>query len=1347
VFTAHGASGTAAAIAAQSGGGETAAVGTALTAFVVKVTDASNNPVEGATVNWALTNASVASATTHTGADGTSSYVMTLGHTAGAASATASVAGVATSATFNATATAGPASQLVFTVQPSNATSTSAIIPAVVVALRDQYGNATAATNNVTIAIGTNPSTGSLAGTTTVAAVNGSATFSNLSIDKAGTGYTLSATSTGLTGATSTAFNVGAGAAANLAIVAGDNVAAVVNTATSPAPSVRVTDAVGNPVSGATVTFTVDGGRGSTTPANGQVQSGANGIATLGAWTMSATTGAHTLTATLNSSSVTFHATASSAAASVIAILSGNGQTDTAGTVAAAPLVVRVTDGTNVVSGAVVSWSVTNGKINGSTGTVTTVTDATGQASVALTLSETAGTGVTSAIATLGNGANASFSATAVAGAPAQLAITAQPPSSVTAASTISAITVGLRDAFGNAATGTNAVTIAFGNNPGGGLLGGTKTQTAVSGTATFNDLSIAKSGAGYTFVASATGLTSATTNAFTVVAGTAANLTIVQGDNGGGVAGGASSPAPQVRVTDANGNNVSGAGVTYSVVSGGGSVLPTAVTSDATGIAATAWTLGATVGTNTLEAHLTADAAVAVNFTATGTSGGVANIAISSGDNQSATVQQTLGAPFVVKVTDSRDNPVPGTLVTWTASGGTLSSSSTTTDANGLASTTMTLGVTAGAVSATATAAGGPSVTFTGTAHPGGAAVLTYTTGPATTVAGATMPSVVVAVHDAFANLVTTSTASVTLAIDNNPASGTLSGTTTRSAVNGVATFNDLSIDHSGTGYTLIASATSLQSATSGAFNISVGAPAHIDIVEGDNLTAVVDQATATPPKVKITDANGNLVPSANVTFTVKTGGGNITLTSGGTAVATGTIATDAGGLATLDSWILGSTIGTNTLEARVSPSLAVTFTATGANGAPNSIAITAGNNQSDTVATTLGTQLEVLVRDAKNNPVTGAAVTWTATNGSVTGTTTTGSDGKTTNTLTLGTTAGAASVTAKITNGQQQVFSATVQPGAAKSLEFTSQPFHTTAGVLLPPLDAMLRDQFGNATPSATNAVTLALGTNPTSASVTGTTTRNAVNGVVEFDDIAVDAAGAGFRLSVTAAGIDSAVSNAFSVSSNVVSTVTAESGGGQSATVNTNAAAPLVVRVADASDANIVAASITWASRHGTVLSASQTSTDSTGLTSITIKYSTVAGTDTITATSINGKVAEFVVTAVPDVAVKLGFLVPGGTSSYNASPSNPITNPVTLQVAVQDQYGNTVTTSTASIGLTLDSPNGAVISNATSRAVTAGVVEFDQASINKVGVYTVYAVSSGFANAPSLPISVTFGGGQH
>ena len=47
------------------------------------------------------------------------------------------------------------------------------------------------------MAIGTNPGGGTLSGTNPVAAVSGVATFANLSIDKAGNGYTLTASAGG----------------------------------------------------------------------------------------------------------------------------------------------------------------------------------------------------------------------------------------------------------------------------------------------------------------------------------------------------------------------------------------------------------------------------------------------------------------------------------------------------------------------------------------------------------------------------------------------------------------------------------------------------------------------------------------------------------------------------------------------------------------------------------------------------------------------------------------------------------------------------------------------------------------------------------------------------------------------------------------------------------------------------------------------------------------------------------------------------------------------------------------------------------------------------------------------
>src|SRR2546430_1339472 len=117
--------------------------------------------------------------------------------------------------------TSGPvqptAAKLAFIVQPSNAGAGAVNTPAVQVAVEDAQGNTvTTATTSITLAIGTNPASGTLAGTKTVAAASGVATFSTLSLNMVGTGYTLTAAATGLTGATSTAFNISVGAAAKL---------------------------------------------------------------------------------------------------------------------------------------------------------------------------------------------------------------------------------------------------------------------------------------------------------------------------------------------------------------------------------------------------------------------------------------------------------------------------------------------------------------------------------------------------------------------------------------------------------------------------------------------------------------------------------------------------------------------------------------------------------------------------------------------------------------------------------------------------------------------------------------------------------------------------------------------------------------------------------------------------------------------------------------------------------------------------------------------------------------------------------------------------------------------------
>jgi hypothetical protein len=176
----------------------------------------------------------------------------------------------------------GTAAKVAFVAQPSAALAGNIIAPPVVVAAQDAQGTLVPTfTGNVTIVVGNNPGSGTLSGTTPVAAVGGLATFSNLSIDKAGVGYTLVASASGLTGATSAAFNIGSGTATRLLFtVQPANVAS--GSAITPAVAVTALDAFGNvaPTFAAGVTVSIDSGPAGAVLTGTSVVSAIAGIAT-----------------------------------------------------------------------------------------------------------------------------------------------------------------------------------------------------------------------------------------------------------------------------------------------------------------------------------------------------------------------------------------------------------------------------------------------------------------------------------------------------------------------------------------------------------------------------------------------------------------------------------------------------------------------------------------------------------------------------------------------------------------------------------------------------------------------------------------------------------------------------------------------------------------------------------------------------------------------------------------------------------------------------------------------------------------------------------------------------------
>jgi alpha-tubulin suppressor-like RCC1 family protein len=207
----------------------------------------------------------------------------------------------------------GVATQLAFSTPPVATVAGAIIAPPIVVTAQDASGDpATSFTGAVTLAFGANPGASTLSGSLTAAAVAGLATFSNISLNHAGAGYTLTASSGALTPATSAAFSI-TGAAATMARSGGDLQSGPISAALATPLSVTITDASANLVPGVTVSWAAIAGGGSMGAPTSVTN--ALGVATM-IWTLGATLGPQTATATvtgLTGSPATFGATATTA--------------------------------------------------------------------------------------------------------------------------------------------------------------------------------------------------------------------------------------------------------------------------------------------------------------------------------------------------------------------------------------------------------------------------------------------------------------------------------------------------------------------------------------------------------------------------------------------------------------------------------------------------------------------------------------------------------------------------------------------------------------------------------------------------------------------------------------------------------------------------------------------------------------------------------------------------------------------------------------------------------------------------------------------------------------------------
>ena len=832
---------------------------------------------------------------------------------------------------------------------------------------------------------------------------------------------------------------------------------------------------------------------------------------------------------------------------------------------------------------------------------------------------------------------SSTFTVTAGAADAGTSAVTADPTSIEADGTSTTSITVQLKDANGNNLTaGGSAVTMSTTSgslssvtDEGDGTYTATLTSSTTAGTATVG----AKLGSD--------DLTPATVT-FVPGAADAATSTLTASPTTGLVADGTASSTLTFTVLDTNSNPVEGQTVFFAVTAGTGAALSAGPwTTSATGVA-TATLTSTTAGDITVTGYLGADATGAVAGTATVTfsAGPAATIAAQAGDSQSALVGTAVATAPSVIVTDINGNPVSGVSVTFavTAGGGTIDpTAAVTTGADGIAAlTSWTLGAAAGANALTATVTGSnPAITTTVTA---------------TATASAPDPSKSTLTASTTSGVVADGTASSTLtftALDasDGPVEGqavffeVTSGTGTLSTppqggwvtdASGVVTATLTSTtagDITVTGY-LGADATGMAVGTATITFVPGAADATTSTLTASATTGLVADGTATSTLTfTALDANSNPVAGQAVFFAVTSGTGTLS------AAPQGGWITDASGVvtATLTSTTAGDITVTGYLGADATGAVAGTATVTFSAGPAATIAVQAGDAQSALVGTAVATAPSVLVTDANGNPVSGVSVTFAVTAGSGTvdpsTAVTTGANGIAALTSwTLGTAAGANTLTATVTGSNPAITTAITATATAGAADATTSTLtaSATAGLVadgtasstltFTALDANSNPVAGQsvffAVTSGTGGV-LSSGPWTTNGSgvATATLTSTTADTITVTGYLGADATGA-------VAGTATVT-----FSAGPAATIAVQAGDTQSALVGTAVATAPSVLVTDATGNPVSGVSVTFAvtAGGGTIDPTTAVTTDANGIAALTSwTLGAAAGANTLTAT---------------------------------------------------------------------------------------------------------------------------------
>jgi hypothetical protein len=628
--------------------------------------------------------------------------------------------------------------------------------------------------------------------------------------------------------------------------------------------------------------------------------------------------------------------------------------------------------------------------------------------------------------------------------------------------------------------------------------------------------------------------------------------------------AGGAITPAVTVDVEDSGGNLVTSDNSTVTISVAGGSV-----TLDGT------LTVAAVNGVATFN-NLSLD--LAGSYTLTASDGSLAGATSSSFTvNPAATsklvyvqepsnisVGSAVSPSIILDLEDQFGNIATSddsnvTLSVASGQGG-VTGTATVAASNGVATFSDVILDAAGSYTLTATDGGlTPATSASFTVLPAAAAKLAYFVQPSDVIAGIVeSPYITVDVEDQFGDLVSNDSSDVTLSIASGR--GGLGGTLTVAAVNGVATFSNVSITAAGA-YTLEATDGNLTSATSGSFTVTAAAASQLIFAQPPN-NAVAGDTISPGIAVEVEDQFGNVVSdgASSITLTVATGPGNL---SGTTTLST------FNGVAIFSDLSI-TTSGTYTLQASDGDNAEVTsdsFIISPAAAAKLGYAVqpsdtTAGVPPKPTIVLDVEDQFGNI--DSSDSSTVTLAVAGGP--GSLSGATSVSAiDGVAAfGDMTLDT-AGTYTLTASdgsLSSATSSSF--TVSPAAAAQLVFAAQPSNVAAGVAeSPSIVVNVEDQFGNPVPTDSSNVTLSVGSGP--GPLTGAVTIAASGGVATFSGVTLDVAG-NYELRAGDGNLNSATSNPFVVSSTGIVTKLVVAHQQTAATKNGDAAISLTLLAED-------------------------------------------------------------------------------------------------------------------------------------------------------------------------------------